>query len=155
MVAKVNDIESLDLIGRSVIPLDTCQGDSGGPVMMYTISQQWVLVGVTSYGKGCARANYAGVYTRVAAYQSWIATTSSNASTNPRSSESVNTNISIATLSSTTRGKPTTSSTTTKMSDISSGTTKKSDTSSTRKETASVFHVLFLLGPLIFTSFCF
>ena len=68
------------------LSLDTCQGDSGGPLMMYTASRQWVLVGVTSYGIGCARTGYAGVYTRVAAYQSWIATTTSNAFTNPTSS---------------------------------------------------------------------
>ena len=92
MVAKVNDIESLNLIGRSIIPLDTCQGDSGGPIMMYTTSKQWVLVGVTSYGIGCARASYAGVYTRVAAYQSWITTTMGNNFTYAISSNSSNIN---------------------------------------------------------------
>ena len=54
--------------------------------MMYTTSQQWELVGVTSYGQGCAEAPYAGVYTRVAMYQSWIATTTGNAYTNAISS---------------------------------------------------------------------
>jgi secreted trypsin-like serine protease len=52
--------------------LDTCQGDSGGPLMMFTSSNQWLLVGLTSNGVGCAQAAYAGVYTRVAAFQSWI-----------------------------------------------------------------------------------
>jgi len=52
--------------------IDTCQGDSGGPLMMFTSSRQWVLVGLTSYGDGCARPQYSGVYTRVAAYESWI-----------------------------------------------------------------------------------
>ncbi|CAF3924807.1 unnamed protein product [Rotaria sp. Silwood2] len=51
---------------------DTCQGDSGGPLMMFTSTNQWVLVGLTSFGYGCARPLYAGVYTRVAAYESWI-----------------------------------------------------------------------------------
>ena len=101
MVTEVNDIESLDLIGRSIIPLDTCQGDSGGPIMMYTTSQQWVLVGVTSYGIGCARADYAGVYTRVAAYQSWIATTTGNEYTNAESSDFATMNSSNSTESST------------------------------------------------------
>ncbi|CAF3711820.1 unnamed protein product [Rotaria sp. Silwood1] len=65
---------------------NTCQGDSGGPIMMFTTSNQWVLVGVTSYGIGCARASYAGVYTRVAYYQDWIRITTSGAYTNATSS---------------------------------------------------------------------
>ncbi len=40
--------------------------------MMFTSAQQWVLVGLTSFGFGCARDNYSGVYTRVAVYQDWI-----------------------------------------------------------------------------------
>ncbi len=40
--------------------------------MMYTSSDQWVLVGLTSFGQGCAEAAHSGVYTRVAAFQSWI-----------------------------------------------------------------------------------
>lgn len=33
---------------------------------------QWILVGVTSYGRGCAHPSYAGVYTRVSMYRDWI-----------------------------------------------------------------------------------
>ncbi|CAF1576748.1 unnamed protein product [Adineta ricciae] len=59
---------------------DTCQGDSGGPLVMFSSSKQWVLVGLTSNGIGCAQANYAGIYTRVAAYEDWlnVAMSSSN-----------------------------------------------------------------------------
>jgi secreted trypsin-like serine protease len=52
--------------------LDTCQGDSGGPLMVFTTSEQWVIVGMTSYGYGCAIPEYSGVYTRVVAYLDWI-----------------------------------------------------------------------------------
>jgi secreted trypsin-like serine protease len=52
--------------------IDTCQGDSGGPLMMFTPSNQWVVVGITSYGIGCAEAAYAGIYTRVVYYLNWI-----------------------------------------------------------------------------------
>jgi secreted trypsin-like serine protease len=52
--------------------IDTCQGDSGGPLMMFTPSNQWIVVGITSNGIGCARAEYAGIYTRVVYYLNWI-----------------------------------------------------------------------------------
>lgn len=52
--------------------LDTCQGDSGGPLMMFNASNQWILVGLTSSGIGCARPQYSGLYTRVAFFQDWI-----------------------------------------------------------------------------------
>lgn len=55
------------------IYIGTCQGDSGGPVMIF--NQQWYVVGIVSYGIGCARANYSGVYVRVAYYQNWINST--------------------------------------------------------------------------------
>jgi secreted trypsin-like serine protease len=43
--------------------------------MMYSSSNQWTLVGLTSYGTGCALPEYTGVYTRVAAFQDWINST--------------------------------------------------------------------------------
>ncbi|CAF0786021.1 unnamed protein product [Rotaria sordida] len=51
---------------------DTCQGDSGGPLLIFTSNNVWEQVGITSVGYGCAKAYYPGIYTRVAAYQSWI-----------------------------------------------------------------------------------
>ncbi|CAF2925640.1 unnamed protein product [Rotaria sp. Silwood2] len=66
--------------------LDTCQGDSGGPLMAFTSNNEWVLVGATSSGIGCARASYAGSYTRIAQYESWIQTTTSSQYTNSASS---------------------------------------------------------------------
>jgi trypsin len=52
---------------------DTCQGDSGGP--MFSISGESItLVGLTSYGQGCADPKFAGVYTRVSTITSWIKT---------------------------------------------------------------------------------
>ncbi|CAF3968999.1 unnamed protein product [Rotaria magnacalcarata] len=58
---------------------DTCQGDSGGPLLMFTSSNIWEQVGITSVGYGCGRPNYPGIYTRVAAYQSWINATMNHA----------------------------------------------------------------------------
>ncbi|VVC33685.1 Serine proteases, trypsin family, serine active site,Peptidase S1, PA clan,Serine proteases, trypsin [Cinara cedri] len=52
---------------------DACQGDSGGPMHRHADSSDVLeVIGIVSWGKGCARENYPGVYTRVANYLEWI-----------------------------------------------------------------------------------
>jgi secreted trypsin-like serine protease len=52
---------------------DTCQGDSGGGLYAYDSKlQRYVVVGITSYGVGCASAGYPGIYTRISYFYNWI-----------------------------------------------------------------------------------
>jgi trypsin len=45
--------------------VDTCFGDSGGPLES-PVSGTYRLVGITSWGEGCAEPDFPGVYTRIA-----------------------------------------------------------------------------------------
>ena len=48
---------------------DACQGDSGGPLVVGD-----KLVGIVSWGVGCAEARYPGVYSNVATLRSLLLT---------------------------------------------------------------------------------
>jgi len=52
--------------------VDTCQGDSGGPMVKRATTGEWREVGIVSYGLGCARAGYPGVYAEVQALSNAI-----------------------------------------------------------------------------------
>ncbi|NXS90251.1 FA9 factor, partial [Erpornis zantholeuca] len=57
--------------GHSTATADACKGDSGGP---FTVSHHntWFLLGIVSWGEGCAKEGKYGVYTRVSNYIPWI-----------------------------------------------------------------------------------
>ncbi|XP_075687736.1 transmembrane protease serine 9-like [Rhinoderma darwinii] len=50
---------------------DGCQRDSGGPLTCH-FANSWFLVGIVSWGDGCARPGEPGVYTKVSSFSPWI-----------------------------------------------------------------------------------
>ncbi|NXI80202.1 FA9 factor, partial [Rhipidura dahli] len=63
--------DSMFCAGHSTATADACKGDSGGP---FTVSHHntWFLLGIVSWGEGCAEQGKYGVYTRVSNYIPWI-----------------------------------------------------------------------------------
>ncbi|NXW90776.1 FA7 factor, partial [Alopecoenas beccarii] len=57
--------------GHDTDAADACKGDSGGPFAV-SYHNTWFLLGVVSWGEGCAEKGKYGVYTRVANYIPWI-----------------------------------------------------------------------------------
>ncbi|KAG8198550.1 hypothetical protein JTE90_026451 [Oedothorax gibbosus] len=58
--------------GLSSGGLDACEGDSGGPMVVRGNEGQWTLVGLISWGMGCAAPKQPGVYTRISQFTDWI-----------------------------------------------------------------------------------
>ncbi len=50
---------------------DACQGDSGGPLVVRS-GLNTTQIGITSFGIGCGRFRFPGVYTRVSQFANWI-----------------------------------------------------------------------------------
>lgn len=49
------------------------QGDSGGPLVCYhPDTDKYYLIGIASFGVGCGRPRYPGIYVRLSQYRTWI-----------------------------------------------------------------------------------
>nr|AAB94558.1 hemocyte protease-2 [Manduca sexta] len=73
-VAAKYDSESQLCYGDRQEKKDTCHGDSGGPLQLKhkKINCMYLVIGVTSGGKGCALRNRPGLYSKVSHYLDWI-----------------------------------------------------------------------------------
>jgi trypsin len=60
------DFDSGTMVCAAAPGKDTCAGDSGGPLHAPVGGGVYRLVGITSWGEGCAQPNAPGVYTRIA-----------------------------------------------------------------------------------------
>ncbi|MEZ4742465.1 MAG: serine protease [Bdellovibrionota bacterium] len=76
----MNIFENMICAGYPRGGVDTCQGDSGGPLVVKDNLGRWQLVGITSFGRGCAIKGTYGVYTRVSKYIDWISQTACSSS---------------------------------------------------------------------------
>lgn len=66
--------ESMFCAGYEQGEMDACQGDSGGPIFYHDETRgRPVLLGVVSWGLGCARENLSGIYGDASFVYPWIA----------------------------------------------------------------------------------
>jgi secreted trypsin-like serine protease len=68
------DPTSMVCAGETTGGKDSCQGDSGGPLMVKDVNENWIQVGVVSFGLGCGFPGFYGVYSRVGDddLRSWV-----------------------------------------------------------------------------------
>ena len=64
-------LPDIDGNGWTDAGIDACQGDSGGPLIC-DVDGRYQLTGIVSWGSGCGREGFPGVYGRVHTYLDWI-----------------------------------------------------------------------------------
>ncbi|ELK10170.1 Testis serine protease 2 [Pteropus alecto] len=69
--SEANMVKKGTVCGYNALGKDSCQGDSGGPLVC-EFNKTWVQVGIVSWGIGCGRREFPGVYTEVSFYKDWV-----------------------------------------------------------------------------------
>ncbi|KAH8248931.1 hypothetical protein KR032_004354, partial [Drosophila birchii] len=69
-LASYNKVVTKDNLCAAAPGKDACQGDSGGPLVDIKSGE---LIGIISWGVGCADSKYPGIYADVSFFQDWIA----------------------------------------------------------------------------------
>ncbi|RZC38819.1 serine protease easter-like, partial [Asbolus verrucosus] len=65
-------INNKQLCAGGIKNKDSCTGDSGGPLMLVKNGNHWFAAGVVSYGLGCGKEGWPGVYSNITSYFDWI-----------------------------------------------------------------------------------
>uniref|UniRef100_A0A8C6AJK2 Peptidase S1 domain-containing protein n=1 Tax=Monodon monoceros TaxID=40151 RepID=A0A8C6AJK2_MONMO len=71
MESRFDMVKKGAICGTSPTGKDACQGDSGGPPVCQ-LNDSWAQVGIVSWGIGCGRRGYPGVFTEVSFYKDWV-----------------------------------------------------------------------------------
>merc|ERR1712232_529687 len=64
-------LDSSEICAGGEIGKDACTGDGGSPLVCQAQSGRWTVVGLVSWGIGCA-SDLPGVYVDIAHYRDWI-----------------------------------------------------------------------------------